>query len=258
MLQSQLYPILEFDSNPTAIIEPSILSTNPDMPQCCVMTFFRDVIDAKLKQGLLKQIAMLHSESVDIPVYVINVGDTQVGLVHADLGAPACAGQLEELIALGGKRFIVCGGAGVLQKDIAVGHLILPISAVRDEGTSYHYLPPAREVACSADALELIQSVLDEKQIAYIKAKTWTTDAFYRETRDKVNLRISEGCVTVEMEAAALFAVAQFRGVSLGQILYGGDDLSGAQWDGRKWKNRTDIRLNLVDCCLEISARHHA
>lgn len=256
MIQSQLYPILEFDTDRQAVIQPSILKRIPDMPRCCVMTFFKDVIDAKVGQGLLTQVATLHSESIDIPVYRTAVNGKPICLVQADVGAPTCAGQLEELIALGCENFIVCGGAGVLRKDIAVGHLIVPHSAVRDEGTSYHYLPPSREVPCVPQALALIEQVLKGKDIPYITAKTWTTDAFYRETRDKVNLRIAEGCISVEMEAAALFAVAQFRGVLLGQILYGGDDLSGEQWDGRQWKSRVDVRANLVDLCLEICAQY--
>ncbi len=134
---------------------------------------------------------------------------------------------LEELIAYGFNKFIVCGGAGVLRKDIAVGHLIIPISAIRDEGVSYHYLAPAREIECNPEVVGKIEEEFNKYRIDYIKAKTWTTDSFYRETEKKIELRKSEGCVTVEMEAAAFFAVAKFRNVKLGQILYGGDDLSG-------------------------------
>ena len=72
----------------------------------------------------------------------------------------------------------------------------------------------------------------------YVQGKTWTTDGFYRETPAKVPLRRAEGCLTVEMEAAAFFAVAQFRGVQFGQMLYGGDDVSGAEWDHRDWIKR--------------------
>ena len=168
------------------------------------------------------------------------------------LGAAGSAAFLEELIALGFNKFIVCGGAGVLRKDIAVGHLVVPVSAVRDEGVSYHYLAPAREVECNPEVVARIEEDFNKYGIAYIKARTCTTDAFYRETEKKVDLRKSEGCVTVEMEVAAFFAVAKFRNVKLGQILYGGDDLSGVDWDGRKWHNRADIRKNLVEISIRI------
>jgi uridine phosphorylase len=146
-------------------------------------------------------------------------------------------------------------GAGVLRKDIQIGHLVVPHAAVRDEGTSYHYIAPSREVECSKRAMSVIEDQLGQENLPYIKAKTWTTDGVYRETERKIALRASEGCVTVEMEAAAFFAVAQFRGVDLGQILYSGDDLTGDKWDSRQWHDRTDIRENLIDLCLRIAAR---
>ena len=167
------------------------------------------------------------------------------------LGAAGSAALLEELIAMGFKKFIVCGAAGVLQKGIQVGHLVLPYAAVRDEGVSYHYIEPAREIECDANTLSTISQFLDQEKIPYIKAKTWTTDAFYRETEDKVALRVSEGCVTVEMECAAFYAVSEFRGVQLGQILFGGDDLSGVEWDSRRWVSREEIRRSLVALSLK-------
>jgi purine-nucleoside phosphorylase len=87
--------------------------------------------------------------------------------------------------------------------------------------------------------------------VNYLLAKTWTTDAFYRETRQKVALRKAEGCLTVEMEAAAMFAVAQFRQVQIGQILYGGDNLDGEAWDSRDWVKRWSSREKLVGLAVE-------
>ena len=252
MFEKQQYPILEFDSCKNAYIEPSALIKPIDIAECCVISFFRDVIEAKNTSGQLKQVASINSETLSIPVYETIYNGKRVALTLGFLGSAGSAGVLEELIAMGCKKFIVCGGAGVLQKGIAVGHLIIPTHAVRDEGTSYHYIEPSREIECNQHALEVIEREFLKDNIKYIKSKTWTTDAFYRETKDKVALRISEGCVTVEMEAAALFAVAKFRNVILGQILYGGDDLSGEEWDGREWNSREEVRKNLVDLSVKI------
>jgi len=246
------YPILEFDQNREAILEPRRNIEQIDISECCVITFFRDVIEKKKEAGLLRQVAVMRSETVDLPIYETFYQGNRICLVLGFVGSAGSAGELEELIAFGCRKFIVCGGAGVLRKDIAVGHLVVPFSAVRDEGTSYHYVRPSREIECNPIALEIIEKHLLALNIPYIKAKTWTTDAFYRETRDKIAIRTSEGCVTVEMEAAAFFAVARFRNVVLGQILYGGDDLSGSVWDGRQWNSRKQIRENLVDLSLEI------
>lgn len=216
---------------------------------------FRDAIEKLDSEGKLKQIATFYNETVNLPIYETYVGEKRVHIVQGFVGSAGAAALLEELIAFGFDKFIVCGGAGVLQKDIAVGHLIIPVSAIRDEGASYHYLPPSREVKCDEDAVRTIEEYFIERNIEYIKAKTWTTDACYRETRGKVELRKAEGCVTVDMEAAAFFAVSKFRNVKLGQILYGGDDLSGVEWDSRRWKSREDIRSNLVQIALRICSK---
>jgi uridine phosphorylase len=164
--------------------------------------------------------------------------------------------MMEEVIALGGEKFIACGGAGVLDKTIAVGHIIIPVSAVRDEGTSYHYLPPDREVQVNPKAVEAIEKVLQKHKCKYLLAKTWTTDGLYRETINKVSQRKAEGCLTVEMECSAFCAVAEFRNVIFGQILYGGDDVSCDEWDSRCWVDRVDVRDAIfrlaVEACLDF------
>jgi purine-nucleoside phosphorylase len=92
--------------------------------------------------------------------------------------------------------------------------------------------------------------------VPYLTGKTWTTDAIYRETPDKIALRRDEGCLSVEMEAAAFFAVAQFRGVTFAQILYGGDDLSAESWDSRHWQHQASVREKLfwlaAEACLML------
>lgn len=253
---SKEFPILEFDPAREAFIEPSRVIKPADVPKRCVICFFKEVIDGLADKKILRKITESRCECGTIPLYEMEVRGDKITVFNPLIGAPAAAGLLEEAIALGCDRFIACGGAGVLQKDIAVGHLIIPISAVRDEGTSYHYLEPAREVMADEHATGTIKNVLNRHGVKYLEAKTWTSDAFYRETREKVGMRKQEGCVTVEMECSAFFAVAQFRNVTFGQILYGGDDLSGNDWDDREWVDRKDIRENIfklaVECCLEL------
>ncbi|PKO14086.1 MAG: uridine phosphorylase [Chloroflexi bacterium HGW-Chloroflexi-10] len=251
-MKKEKYPILEFDDTLVAKIEPSRSHKKIEGYEYCVITFFREVLEKMEKQGSIKVVQALNCETMDVPIYEMEYGGKKIHLFLGYVGAAGSAAFLEELIAYGFNKFIVCGGAGVLRKDIAVGHLIIPVSAVRDEGVSYHYLAPAREVECNPQVVEKIEAGLNEFGIDYIKAKTWTTDSFYRETEKKIELRKSEGCVTVEMEAAAFFAVARFRNVKLGQILYGGDDLSSVTWDNRKWHDRTEIRENLVDIAIRV------
>jgi uridine phosphorylase len=251
-MKKEKYPILEFDDTQVAKIEPSTSHKKTEGYEYCVITFFREVLESMEKEGRIKVVKYLNCESMDVPIYEMEYMGKKIHISLGYVGSAGSAAFLEELIAYGFNKFIVCGGAGVLRKDIAVGHLIIPISAIRDEGASYHYLAPAREIECNSEVVGKIEEVFNKHKIDYIKAKTWTTDAVYRETEKIIELRKSEGCVTVEMEAAAFFAVAKFRNVKLGQILYGGDDLSGVDWDGRKWHDRTEIRENLVEISIRI------
>ena len=238
-------PLLEYDGTVPAVLEPSQVIDPIDVPEECVLTFFQDVINTYIKAGRLKEIYLLGSERGPNPLYEMEINGRRLAVFHPGVGAPMAAAFMDELIALGCRKFIACGGCGVLDGDVGLGHVIVPTTAVRDEGTSYHYLPPAREVAVFPEAVKAISAALDNQKVDYVLGKTWTTDAFYRETAAKVALRRDEGCLCVEMETAALCAVAQFRGVTFGQLLYGGDDLSGAEWDHRDWQNQTSTREKL-------------
>jgi uridine phosphorylase len=255
-MDSRLYPILEYDPTPVAIIEPKHILASIDIPEHCVVCFFADVFEKLSGQGRLKVIAVQRSEIGDNPVYELDMDGRRLAAFHPGVGAPLAAGFLEEVIALGCRKFIACGGCGVLNREIAVGHLVVPVAAVRDEGTSYHYLPPGREVAASAAGVTALAAVLKQGGVEYIAGKTWTTDALYRETPERVKQRRAEGCITVEMEAAAFFAVAQFRGVMFAQILYGGDNLDSELWDSRLWNRQSTVREKLfwlaAEACLQL------
>ena len=249
------YPILEFDPTREAIIEPSRLIEPIDVPEHCVLCFFRDVMTALGKRDDVKLLSERKSECAILPLYELNVGGQRLAVFHSGVGAPLAAVLLEGLIALGCRKFIACGGAGVLDREIAVGHVVVPSSAIRDEGTSYHYLPPSREVAASPEGVSAIEAVLAERRVPYLLGKTWTTDGLYRETPERIRRRRAEGCLTVEMEAAAFFAVAQFRGVTFAQMLYGGDDVSGERWDARDWLARGSVREKLFALACEACLR---
>ncbi|MGH9298660.1 MAG: nucleoside phosphorylase, partial [Acidimicrobiales bacterium] len=103
-----------------------------------------------------------------------------------------------------------------------------------------------------------LESVLEAGAVPHVTGCSWSTDAIYRETRAKVARRHEEGCLTVEMEASALLAVAQFRGARLGQYLYAGDSLAGETWDHRDWIHAHDLREQLfwlaADAAVELAS----
>ena len=244
-MQKREIPLLEYDGAVPAILEPSKLIAPIDVPEHCVLTFFQEVLDAYKDAGRLKELHLLGSERGPSPLYEMTINGSRLAVFHPGVGAPLAAAFMEELIALGCRKFIACGGCGVLDGTYKVGHVIVPTTAVRDEGTSYHYLPAACEVSISPEAVRAITATLESQGIEYVEGKTWTTDAFYRETAAKVALCREEGCLCVEMETAAFCAVSQFRGVTFGQILYSGDDVSGDEWDHRDWQSRTPTRQKL-------------
>ncbi|EOD00507.1 Uridine phosphorylase [Caldisalinibacter kiritimatiensis] len=131
--------------------------------------------------------------------------------------------------------------------------MLLPYAAVRDEGVSYHYVSPSREIELNKQSVDTVAKVLDKHECEYMKVKTWTTDAFYRETVNKVKKRKEEGCLTVEMECASLTAVSKFRDVKFAQILYAGDDVNCEEWDDRHWNSRTKIREKIFFFAAEAS-----
>jgi uridine phosphorylase len=142
------------------------------------------------------------------------------------------------------------------KKRIRRGSVIVVSSAVRDEGTSYHYLPPSRKVSIDSKILRTIEATLDNIGVPYLTGKTWTTDAIYRETKGIIEKRLSEGCLTVEMEASALIAISKFRKIEFGQLLSCGDDVSGDEWDRRFHPEAHTHKQRLfwlaVESCLNL------
>jgi uridine phosphorylase len=134
-------------------------------------------------------------------------------------------------------------------------HVISVTAAIRDEGTSYHYLEPARTVDVASEVVDVLAKVANSHNEPYLSGMTWTTDGYFRETPARVARRRAEGCLTVEMEAAAMLAVARFRGVRLGQYLYAADDLTGEVWDHREWWNsprRNDLTELAADAAIAL------
>lgn len=250
IIQNQ-YPVCEFDTNRNAIIKPTDF-LKKTLPEKCVITFFRKELNQLVEDRKLPVIGYLHSEVLDIPIYEYPASANRLCITMPFSTAPGAAGTIEELHAMGCNHFIICGGAGSLKPDSKVEEIIVPISAVRDEGTSYHYIEPSREVACHKAASEFVTSALKKIGIPFTTGKTWTTDAMYRETPDMIALRRKEGCITVEMETAAFFAVSQYYDLPLAQLLYAGDDVSGEKWDSRNWDHQKNVRANLISTAIKL------
>ena len=169
------------------------------------------------------------------PIYVLEENGVSFTLVQAPLGASASAQILDGLIACGCKKIISAGSCGVLV-DIEENEFLIPKKALRDEGTSYKYLPAERYIELDAEMLKALQSFMTQHKIPYRECTTWTTDGFFRETADMIYYRKEEGCDCVEMECAALAACAKKRGAQFGQFFFTADSLANLdQYDERGW-----------------------
>lgn len=244
-------PLLEFDHDTQTLIEPGAWHPRGGVPERAVYCFFPEVAAAIGRHG--RKAVEFHSEIGPHVVYEIEHRGVPLAVLHAGIGAPASVFLFEDLVARGCRTLVACGGAGALV-DLALGHPIVVAAAVRDEGTSYHYLPAAREIAADPAGVAVLSGVLEGRAVPFEVGKTWTTDAPYRETRSKIARRREEGCVTVEMEAAALIAVARFRGVRFAQVLYAGDTLAGELYDSRGWDKHLSIRENLFWIAADAAA----
>lgn len=204
-----------------------------DFPEICVSTFSRKFFEKFIAMNGVEKITELHSVNVDTPVYKIIYKNKPIAFYQSMVGAPACVGYFEEIIAMGAKKFVLFGSCGVLDDAAVDGKIMIPVSAVRDEGTSYHYIAPSPEIEAEPRSVQILENVLKGCGYPYVKGKTWTTDGFYRETLPIVRERRSEGCLTVEMECASMLAVAKYRNIPFIQFLFGADSLSSDTWDMR-------------------------
>ena len=241
-------PILEYDDNPNAVIMPRKAQL-PPFPTHAVFPFLGGAIDIFAHEHNCELICQLDSATKPFPIYRYIHKDREICLCQAPVGASAAVQILDFLIGCGVKHIISAGSCGALQ-PYAENRFLIPTLALRDEGASYHYLPPSRTVTPDLRAVLAIKHTLEEYQIPYEEVKTWTTDGFYRETQDMVEYRKAEGCGVVEMECAALFACAKFRGAHFAQLLYTADSLSNTKrYDARDWgKASVPIALRL---CLD-------
>lgn len=228
------FPILERDTEPLAIMMPNRKNLFK-LPPKCVFAFLGHTTDQFSLSDNSVKIGEFDSITKPFPIYKTIYKDEEIAYCQAPCGAATATQILDFLICNGTKYVIACGSCGVLE-EIEENEILIPTTALRDEGTSYHYLEPSREITINTQAVEAIKKAAQLFKIKYEECKTWTTDGFYRETKAMVNYRRQEGCNVVEMECSALAACASFRNAVFGQILFTADSLACPdQHDERCW-----------------------
>ena len=250
--------LTEFDFDKTAVINPDRCHPPvPNFPETVVSIFSHPLFNKMVEILGGKQIAKTHDVDGVWPIYEVDYKGKRFAMYKARSGAPQCVGCFEDVIAMGAKRIILMGNCGVLDGSIEDCGIIIPTKAIRDEGTSYHYAPASDYIDVNRKYVDVFTAMLEEMGISYVTGTTWTTDAFYRETRGKVKRRKEMGAICVEMECAAVQAMCDFRGVEFFQFLYAGDNLDCGEWDPRSLSGyaRLDYKEKIALLAVELACR---
>lgn len=239
-------PILEFDTDTTAVIAPTHEGLNLKLPQKAVFAFLGDYIEKYAKKHSCTQAGLFVSSTKSYPIYITQYEGTDICFCQAPVGAAAAVQILDWLIGYGVTEIISTGSCGVLE-HFPENVFLVPVKALRDEGTSYHYAKPSRFIELNTAAIQTIKTTLNNRGLPYTEVVTWSTDGFYRETKAKIAYRKAEGCSVVEMECAALAACAQFRGAIWGELLFTADTLANSDaYSERNWG------IDSYECALQL------
>lgn len=177
-------------------------------------------------------------------LYLLNSAGQQIGISSGfGIGAPAATVALEQLIATGSRYFLSIGSAGSLSPDLDPGDLVVCDRAIRDEGVSHHYLETGKYSYPSRLLTSKLKGTMTELGFSFTEGTSWSIDTPFRETAEEVRNYQNEGVLTVEMEAAALFAVTKYRGLDIASAFVISDSLAGIAWNPQFESNKTQAGL---------------
>lgn len=179
------------------------------VPALCVLDPDGDLLDYLRRSGR----ARLHTgwACYHTQLFIFEHDAIPIGIVGRVVGASFAVLVAEELFASGCTMLISITSAGQIVPLGDPPYVVLIDRALRDEGTSYHYLPPSRYSQLRPDLRDTLQRLWEQDGPPLHSGASWTTDAPFRETAAAIAARRSEGIVAVEMEAAALYALAEAK-----------------------------------------------
>jgi len=227
-------------------------------PKVAVGVYSRHLYHDIVSKYQCNEIGYVKNANVEKPLCIMKYKDSEILLFMAGVSAPHIAGDLEEISYHGVDNFIIFGNCGVLDKTIPDCGIIIPNLAYREEGVSYHYVGEGDSIELDDIYKNDFIEILNEHHFAYREGPTWTTDAFYRETRDKVNYFKEKGCLCVEMEISAIAAVCKAKGLHYFTFLYAGDNLDSVTWEERSlsglvnFDKKQEVTLLALDLANKI------
>ena len=246
-------------SNEDGFIKPrgiknkeGIHDPNIKLPHIGIGVFSKHLLNDMVKKFKCEKIGELMQER---PIYILEYKNTTITLFLAGISGPWISQDIEELNINGVDTLIIFGNCGVLDRNIEDCSIIIPTKAFRDEGTSYHYLPDSEYVQLDNKYTKLFKEILKEYKFDYTEGATWTIDAFYRETKEKIELFKSKGAVCVEMEGASIGAICKYKKINYFTFYYAGDNLDSVEWEERSINQLSNFnkKTNVPILALELA-----
>ena len=231
---------------------------NPNivLPKVAVGVFSNHLFKDIVEKFSTNEVGYISGANMERNVYIINYKGTLITLFMAGVsGAWLCA-DIEELHAQGVEKFIIFGNCGVLDSCIEDCSIIIPTLAYREEGASYHYIEESDTIEMNPKYRDDFIEILKKYNFDYVEGPTWTTDAFYRETVNKIKKYKELGVKTVEMEGASIAAVCKYLNIDYFTFYYAGDNLDSVEWDERSLYGLSNIDKKKEVAILALDLAH--
>ena len=185
-------------------------------------------------------------------IYKISYNGKEVTTFTSPIGAPWAVMVLEDLISIGLKKIVYFGSCGVLD-DINCYDILIPTRSYREEGTSFHYIKSKKYINVNTEYKKEFLQLLKDEGIQYRLCKVWTTDAPYRETKNKVKFFTSKGIQCVDMESSALATIGIYRKIGVFIFFYSADSLKNYVWDKRCLETKNNKKFYIAILALKLA-----
>lgn len=211
------------------------------LPRVAVGVFSSHLFKDVIEKFSCKEVGYIDGANIERNVYILRYKNVNITFFMAGVSGSWICSDIEELKAQGVEKFIIFGNCGVLDSKIEDCSIIIPTKGFRDEGVSYHYQPDSETIDINPKYIKEFVNILKKYNFNYTKGYTWTIDAFYRETKDKINYFKNKGAITVEMEGTVIAAVCNKLNVDYFTFYYAGDNLDSTEWEERSLRGLTNI-----------------
>ena len=230
---------------------------NIGLPKVAIGVFSHYLFEDVIEKFQCKEVGYLPNTNADKNIFILKYKTYEFTLFMAGIGGPMISADIEDLHAGGVDKFIIFGNCGVLDSKIEDCSIIIPNKAYREDGTSYHYIEDSETIDLNEKYVDDFINILKEYNFDYNIGPTWTTDAFYRETREKINYYKAKGVLTVEMEGATIAAVAKRRKIDVFTFYYAGDNLDSTEWEERSLSGLANIdkKKEVMNLALELACK---